>query len=56
MRGVLPRVVTGTLFADEAVRAVETHAEVYPGRPLFMYYAMHVTHAPLEAPWKYVPP
>jgi arylsulfatase A-like enzyme len=27
-----------------------------PAQPLFMYLAMHNTHAPLEAPWQYVAP
>eukprot|EP00041_Stephanoeca_diplocostata_P036965 m.1375855 g.1375855 ORF g.1375855 m.1375855 type:complete len:654 (+) comp24961_c0_seq4:97-2058(+) len=47
---------TGILFADEAVRVVREHAVEYATQPLFMYYAMHDTHAPLEAPWSYVAP
>ena len=47
---------TGELFAAEAVRVVEAH-DTRPGAsPLFMYLALHDTHAPLEAPWAYVAP
>ena len=43
---------------NEAVRVVHQHAPngKYAGTPLFMYLALHDTHAPLEAPWKYVSP
>jgi arylsulfatase A-like enzyme len=44
------------LFASEAVRVVEEHAKERPGTPLFLYYAMHDTHAPLEVPWRFAEP
>ena len=40
---------TGETFAAEAVRVIEAHD---PAVPLFMYLALHNTHAPLEAPWR----
>lgn len=44
---------TGYLFNDAAVKAV--HESAAPGSPpLFLYYAMHNTHAPVEAPENYV--
>jgi hypothetical protein len=39
---------TGTLFSNQAVLAVHEHAAMYADQPLFMYFAMHDTHAPLE--------
>eukprot|EP00038_Savillea_parva_P017558 m.20799 g.20799 ORF g.20799 m.20799 type:complete len:673 (+) comp3829_c0_seq1:86-2104(+) len=47
---------TGILFSNEAVRVVHEHATLYADQPMFMYFAMHDTHAPLEAPWEYVAP
>eukprot|EP01047_Picozoa_sp_COSAG01_P034051 COSAG01_NODE_2537_length_7450_cov_5.509411_4_plen_508_part_00 len=47
---------TGVVFNDAAVRLVREHASQRPTRPMFMYYAMHDTHAPLEAPWRFVAP
>ena len=49
---------TGELFAEQAVRTVSEHGDggAHDGVPLFLYYAMHNTHAPLEAPWSYVEP
>lgn len=49
---------TGLTFAREAVRIVHEHADnvAYSNTPLFMYLALHDTHAPLEAPWEYVSP
>ena len=41
------------LFASRAVGIIESHD---PSTPLFLYYAMHDTHAPLEAPWEFVVP
>jgi len=44
-----PQVVgeyTGTRFANAAVDYITSHP---PGAPLFMYLALHNTHAPLEA-------
>ena len=37
---------TGTRFANAAVEAITNHPD---GVPLFMYLALHNTHAPLEA-------
>ena len=45
---------TGELFARAAVRAIEEHDAA--ASPLFMYLALHNTHAPLEAPWRFVQP
>eukprot|EP00937_MAST-01D_sp_MAST-1D-sp2_P004643 g4643.t1 len=42
---------TGELFAAEAVRVIRGHDPA--ASPLFMYLALHDTHAPLEAPWRY---
>jgi arylsulfatase I/J len=47
---------TGLLFAEEAVRVIDEHSAVRATRPLFMYLALHDTHAPLEAPWSFVEP
>jgi hypothetical protein len=46
---------TGYLFAREAVRVIDSHDLSGPS-PLFMYLALHNTHAPLEAPWSFVEP
>jgi len=45
---------TGDSFSAYAVRAIERVPT--DGRPLFMYLALHNTHAPLEAPWSFVAP
>ena len=42
---------TGDLFAAEAVRVITSHDQ---RTPLFLYLALHNTHAPLEAPWRFV--
>jgi len=42
---------TGYLFAEEAVRTITAHDS---RTPLFLYLALHNTHAPLEAPWRFV--
>jgi arylsulfatase A-like enzyme len=42
---------TGTLFTTQTVKIIEAHNQSVP---LFMYIALHNTHAPLEAPWSYV--
>ncbi len=49
---------TGYVFSDEAVRVVNQHGPggEFHGQPLFLYLALHNTHAPLEAPWDYVRP
>lgn len=41
---------TGHLFSQHAVRLVREHAKNYSDRPLFLYYAMHDTHAPVRTP------
>eukprot|EP00939_MAST-03C_sp_MAST-3C-sp1_P003416 g3416.t1 len=43
---------TGDLFARHAVEAIREHDA--SSSPLFLYLALHNTHAPLEAPWEYV--
>lgn len=45
---------TGLLFANEAVCVIHEHAAKRSTQPVFMYLALHDTHAPLEAPWTYV--
>ena len=54
---------TGALFSREAERVVGAFGArverwgAAPAPPrLFLYYALHDTHAPLEAPWAYVAP
>lgn len=47
---------TGLTFNEEAVRVVHEHAALRAGTPLFLYYAMHDTHAPLEVPWRFAEP
>jgi len=42
---------TGDLFAREAVNTIREHD---PASPMFLYLALHNTHAPLEAPWRFV--
>jgi len=41
---------TGFDFCAKAVAVIERHAEQYRDKPLFMYLALHNTHAPVEAP------
>ena len=41
----------GFAFADRAVQLIEQHD---PATPFFLYYALHNTHSPIEAPAKYV--
>lgn len=45
---------TGELFNLAAERFIQLHKTKTPESPMFMYYAMHDTHAPLEAPWRFV--
>eukprot|EP00039_Didymoeca_costata_P030846 m.31698 g.31698 ORF g.31698 m.31698 type:complete len:644 (+) comp8339_c0_seq1:63-1994(+) len=47
---------TGTLFNQQAVKVIHSHAVTSPQQPFFMYYAMHDTHAPLEVPWRFMAP
>jgi arylsulfatase I/J len=47
---------TGIVFTEEAVRVISSHAVNRPQVPMFMYFALHDTHAPLEAPWQFVAP
>lgn len=43
---------TGYLFADEAVRQIRAAAASQ--EPTFMYLALHNTHAPVEAPQRFI--
>ena len=40
---------TGTRFTASAVAYLEQHGAKHPGAPLFLYAALHNTHAPLQA-------
>ena len=42
---------SGYLYGREAEKIIENHPI---DTPLFMYYAFHINHAPLEAPKKYL--
>jgi hypothetical protein len=42
---------TGILFTKQTVGIIKGHNQ---SSPLFMYIALHNTHAPLEAPWSFV--
>lgn len=44
------------IFANEAIRIVNSHAKVYApqGTPFFMYLAMQSVHGPYEAPKRFV--
>eukprot|EP00401_Gymnodinium_catenatum_P075292 CAMPEP_0117504208 /NCGR_PEP_ID=MMETSP0784-20121206/24731_1 /TAXON_ID=39447 /ORGANISM="" /LENGTH=568 /DNA_ID=CAMNT_0005299557 /DNA_START=65 /DNA_END=1771 /DNA_ORIENTATION=- len=41
---------TGFDFAAKAVDVIKNHRSFYSDRPMFMYLALHDTHAPIEAP------
>lgn len=43
----------GFTFTDRAVSVVKQHAEEEAGKPLFLYMALHNTHAPFEVPAQY---
>ena len=45
---------TGYRFNDAAVERISTHAAKYGDAPMFLYYALHNTHAPIEAEPKYL--
>eukprot|EP00039_Didymoeca_costata_P032964 m.40106 g.40106 ORF g.40106 m.40106 type:complete len:650 (+) comp9628_c0_seq1:92-2041(+) len=47
---------TGIVFNEKAVEVLENHAANKASVPLFMYYALHNTHWPFEAPWRYIAP
>lgn len=47
---------TGTRFAGAAVDWITGHTSRFPGAPLFMYAALHNTHAPLQALPHFVAP
>lgn len=42
----------GYTFTEEAVSVIEAHGHVHgpAGKPLFLYYAIHNTHSPVQAP------
>ena len=40
----------GYLFTKTAVEYIKYHSVTYPDRPFFLYFALHNTHAPCEAP------
>ena len=42
---------TGYLFARRAVQLIRGHD---PALPLFLYFALHNTHAPVEAPQRFI--
>ena len=42
---------TGYLFSDRAVDIIHQHD---PSTPMFLYVALHNTHAPIEAPSDFV--
>eukprot|EP01084_Bolivina_argentea_P010244 19074_1 len=42
-------------YCNAAVNIIETHSQKYTDeQPLFLYYALHNTHSPIEAPPQYV--
>eukprot|EP00939_MAST-03C_sp_MAST-3C-sp1_P005139 g5139.t1 len=47
---------SGFIFTDRAVDVIETHAATLSSStsPLFLYLALHNTHAPVEAPERFV--
>lgn len=44
----------GYTFTQRAVELIHAHASKGGDAPFFLYYALHNTHAPIEAPAKYV--
>ena len=40
----------GFAFTDAAIRFVTEHVDKHPANPFFLYFALHNTHAPVEAP------
>lgn len=49
-----PCVYEERLLADHAVRAVERHDTTDASAPLFLYWAMHLVHMPLQVPDAYL--
>ena len=44
----------GYLFTAKAVTYIQDHVKTNADRPFFLYFALHNTHSPFEAPDKYV--
>eukprot|EP01084_Bolivina_argentea_P210276 357969_1 len=44
----------GYTFTNEAIRMIETHKQYHSDKPMFLYFALHNTHSPFEAPEYYV--
>lgn len=47
-----PATYSGYIFTDRVVRLIEAHAA--NTAPLFIYWALHNTHAPIEAPQRFL--
>ena len=45
---------SGYIFTKRVVDEIERHGNEFSNRPLFLYFAMHNTHAPIEAPKRFV--
>lgn len=45
---------SGFIFTERAVHEIERHAETSTDQSLFLYLALHNTHAPVEAPQRFV--
>ena len=44
----------GYVFTKQAIKYIKEHSINYPNRPFFLYFALHNTHEPNEAPSNYV--
>ena len=45
---------SGFVFTEQAVKTIYAHNKTTPNQPMFMYLALHNTHAPIEAPDRFV--
>eukprot|EP01084_Bolivina_argentea_P071225 129521_1 len=42
------------IYSSMAVNIIKSHSQKLSQEPMFLYYALHNTHSPIEAPSKYV--
>ena len=44
----------GYMFTKQAINYIQLHSKLYSSKPFFLYFALHNTHAPTEAPTEFV--